>query len=83
MEQEPELVGNKPVTTETVGTQVQLQFLDHLILDLSATNIKVIERECFAAEAGDHKAFVDALGADFGLHQNATMSRPRPGLVEG
>jgi len=79
MEQEPELVGNKPVRTEAVSTRVQFQLLDHLILDLPATNVEVIERECFAAEAGEHEAIVDALGTDFGIHEDATVSSPRPG----
>jgi hypothetical protein len=75
MQLQPEGIGAEAMTTEPVGVEVELEFLDP-ILRRAAVVVPGDEVSRRAAAVGDHAAHVAALGRDIDLDQNASGVQP-------
>src|SRR5712691_7791835 len=78
MQLQAEGVRAEAMTAESIGVDVELEFLDP-ILRRPAVVIPGDEIGGAAAPVGDHEADVEALGRDVDLDQDATSVRPTSG----
>jgi hypothetical protein len=77
VQQEPELVGQEAVAAQTVGLDIQFQFLD-AVFRVAPEHVEVvIDKLGVAAEVGDHKALI---GAQLGVFH---FGDDPPGLGPG
>jgi hypothetical protein len=56
MEQQPELIGQEAMATQSIGLDLQFQFLDAVFRVASEHADVVIDKLGVAAQVGDHKA---------------------------
>ena len=77
VEQQPELIGQEAMTTQTIGLDLQLQFLD-AVFHVAPEHVDVvIDKPWVAHQVGDHEALI---GAQVGIFH---LGDDPPGLVPG
>jgi hypothetical protein len=81
VEQQPELIGQEAMATQSIGLELQLQFLDAVFHIAPEHGEVVIDELGAAPQVGDHKALIGAQMGVFHLGEEAAGVVPGFRLV--